>query len=206
MSEIGPIINGRHVVEAVIAALKPFLGDPAEGTVGVYLAEMAADAGLSRDKYRVASYARAATFDTRFPEEALPCVVVRCSSKTNSGHEADGSISAAFSVAVGVAVGDQERDSSADVAWDYISAIEAFLAQHPSLGGFAVALELGESVQEDIELSKARTIAGGTVNFTVLVDDVLNALGGPLEPPDDPTEELPDDPQVASAPVDVQPE
>lgn len=206
MTLIGPIINGRHVEEALIATLKPYLGDPEGSGTGVYLAEIAADAGLPRSTYKVASYARAATADIRFPEEALPCVVVRCSGKTNLATHSDGTVPAAFQATVGVVICDQERDLSADIAWDYIAAIEAILVQHPALNGLAAGLDLGNSTQNDVSLTETRTLAGGTVDVTVLVDEALNALGGPLTPPDDPTEELPDDPTVATVDVTAQPQ
>jgi hypothetical protein len=198
MSQIGTVISGRHAEQAVIDLLKDYLL--------TYLADRARDRDLPASRFQVRTYARAATVDTRFPEQALPCVLARATRKANRGMEgATGNISAQFTVLVGVVVADLSRTGVSDDVWDYLSAIETCLVQHGALGGFSVAVAPGDSTPEDLPISKSRTLAAGSIELTVIVDAVMNAYGGPTTPPDDPYEPLPDDPQVATATVDAQP-
>lgn len=196
MPAITPAIHGAHVEDAILASLRKWMP--------TYLAEIAADRGLARTTYTVASYARSASVDTRFPEEALPCVVVNATSKTSNGLESDGTVGAWFEVAVGVLVSDQHRGTSRDTAWDYATAIESILIQQPALDGFAAATEWTGTTPEDIDV-KARTLAGVIVECQVLVDPVVNAFDGPTVPSEDPDVPLDTDPQVASVDIDVTP-
>lgn len=196
MPAVTPAIHGARVEDAILATLARWMP--------TYLAELAADRDLPRSTYTVASYARSATVDTRFPEQALPCVVVNATSKTSNGLESDGTIGAWFEVAIGVLVADQHRGSSRDVAWDYATAIESILIQQPALDGFAAATQWTGTSPEDIEV-KSRTLAGAIVEALVLVDPVLNAFDGPAEPSEDPTDPLPADQTVATVDIDVAP-
>lgn len=196
MPAITPAVHAANVEEAVLDTLQAFMPN--------YLAEMAAHRGLPRSTYHVESYARGATVDTRFPEEGLPCVVVKAGRKASNGQESDGSVSAWFEIAVGVLVSDQQRGSTFDVAWDYATAVEAILIQQRDLGGFAATTDWQSTFPEDIEV-KSRTLAGVIVEALVLVDPILNALDGPPDPPDDPYEPLPTDPTVLTVDIDVQP-
>lgn len=196
MPAVTPAIHGGHVEDAVLATLRRWMP--------THLAEIADDRNLDRASYRVASYARSATVDTRFPEEALPCVVVNTTSKTTNGLEADGALGAWFEIAIGVLVSDQHRASSRDVAWDYATAIESILIQQPALDGFAAATEWTATQPENIE-AKSRTLAGVIVEAQVLVNPVLNAFDGPAEPSEDPSVPLGPDIEVASVDVTVTP-
>ena len=189
MTEIGDIVRGPDIEQALLDTLRDFLP--------VYLAERATRRNLPASTYQVASYARAATIDTRFPNEYLPCVAARCISKANQGVEGgSGEVPAAFTVLVGVLLKDQQRDKASDIVWDYLAAIEAVLGQHGALGGVAVATLPGDSQPEDVPVEERRTLAGGTLEVQVIVEAAYNAYLGPTEPPGDPYEPLPDDPQV----------
>lgn len=196
MSEIDTVVTGPDAEQAIL--------DTLESLLPVYLADRAAANGKPRSTYKVASYARAATLDTRFPNEYLPCVTTRATTKTNRDvHGSSGAVASTFTVLVGVLLADQSRESTEDLAWEYLAAVEACLWQHGALGGFAEATIPGDTEIEDIPVDRQRTLAGGSIEVQVLVPQSVNVLGGPVTPPEDPYEPLPTDPQVESVDIDI---
>lgn len=195
MSEIGTVITGPHIEQAVVDVLNDFLP--------VYLADRAADQDLPRSTFQVKEITRAATVDTRFPEDQLPCVTVRCVTKTREYVEGTGHVAARFNVAVGAMLADQSIETSSDVAWAYGAAIEALLLQHGALGGLAEGVEWNTTVPSDVELRDRRTQAGVVVDVDVIVPATVNINGGPMTPPDEPYEPLPADQTPLSVDVVV---
>lgn len=191
MSVYGSIVSGSQVDDAVLAHLQDWL--PA------YLNEAARQAEVD-----VPTMPR--TWAKRvdgswWPEDRFPVVVVTTQGIQADGVErrGDGAAGGWFVVSVTAFVNGKSADDARLTAQTYTAALRAAVVQHGALGGFAQAIDWrGEGYDLIDAEDEARVYAGGQIVIGVLVEEIVNAFGGPATPPTDPGVPGTDDPTVAS--------
>jgi hypothetical protein len=181
MNLYGAVITARDVREAVITNLKDW--SPA------YIGEVSVQSGRVRcgdgalPPFR--SFGTATSMST-FPEDQLPaCVVVVPGLAETPLRQGDGTYLAEWSVGIGVVVSGKDRESTDDLVRLYSAAVRMAMIQKPSMGGFALGCRWIDENYDELAYDDSRTIAAGIVSIGVKVDAVVNAFGGPKEPPED---------------------
>lgn len=137
----------------------------------------------------------------KFEEHQMPSCVVVAPGILNEPEKRGGVYIARWAVSVGCVVAGQDRESTFTLAEMYTAAVRAAVVQNPSLGGFATATDwLGERY-DDVPNDMLRTLAAGSVQFSVEVQGAVTLNGGPDAPLVDP---LPDPgPRATFVDVDV---
>lgn len=197
----GRVVTGTDVERAVLDTLKAWMRE--------YLAWVERHAERSPRSLQMPRSWVSATEVERWPEEQLPSVLV-----LNTGlaeppeRDGEGAFRASFAVGIAVIVSAKDRAETDELSKLYVTAIRAALLQHPSLGGFADAVEWVDENYDALPAgpggSRRRQLAAGQVVFRVTVGDVLVSPGGPTAPRDNPYEE-PEWPFAETVEVTIEP-
>lgn len=197
MTIFGTIITGRQVRDATERTLR--LWAPA------YVAEIGRQDGRPANALPVMrSYVSSVTFDGPMPEDQVPaCVIVAPGILGEPVRHGDGTHEATWAVGIGVVVSGQDQENTADLANLYAAVVRTIMLQHPSLGGFATGLRWLDERYDPLPTEDRRTFGAAIVQFAVVVPSVVDANGGPAEPPDDPTTDPGEWPSIQSVLVTV---
>lgn len=175
----GPIVTGADVEAAALATLQLWMT--------TYLAEIERQTGRSPHALPPIRSWEIIDDLARWPEDQVPAIVLASPGLAGEPQKGgDGTYQATWHLIVAVIASGRDRGSSRSLAQAYGAAVRTLLLQQPSLGGFATAVEwIGE--RYDVLTSEvARTLAGGRLEFTVDVDDVVSIAGAPLHPDPEP--------------------
>jgi hypothetical protein len=191
--EIGPLFSAYEVEEAVLAALMrrlPLYSTTARQQWGVKLPEIASWGLVDED-------------EDRWPEQALPALVVIADETRNVEEHADGWYRATWPFSVTVAIEHPERVWARKIAQIYGAVIQAALLQRRSLGQEGMRLEwLGQKLPFRAEQSRTEAVSQNL--FAVVVDEVVNWQNGPKDDSELPQEPPGSDPEVTEIEVDVE--
>lgn len=124
--------------------------------------------------------------DGKFLEDQMPSCVIVAPGLIEEPTKHRGLYITRWAVAVGAAVSGQDRESTFDLSELYAAALRSLVMQNPSLGGFATATDWMGERYDDIPNDMSRTLAAGTVQFSVEVQGALDASAGPDAPLVDP--------------------
>lgn len=148
----------------------------------VYLRELEIQAGIAPNSLMdPQAYLTSSKIDKEAGDQ-LPAIV--CVSPGLSGtkprQEGDGSISAFFSIGIGVFVGAGTRSDTNRLVRIYTAIVRTIMIQKRSLGGYANGtIWLDESYDDEFSFTDNQTVAAGQVVFEVEVAGVVNRYGGP---------------------------
>lgn len=118
--------------------------------------------------------------------------------------DSDGSYRAAWELHVYVVVRGKTFEDTDDKIGFYTRAISAAVVQAGlGLPGVGKPRLIGEG-NAPLAADNSRTVGGGVLAFEVIVGDFLNDLEGPLEPPEAPAYEFPEDIEVQSVEIEVE--
>ena len=182
------IKDGAQLEEAIIAHISAWLP--------VYLREIEIQRGWPDDKRlpNARSYTVFSRLD-HFDEQQLPAVVVSSPGLAGAPKmEGTGAYTAIWNVNIAVIVSAMDQASTNTLAKIYAAAVRGIMVQKPSIGGFAVHSVWTNESYDDLGSSDGeRTFAVGVGEFAVMVEDVVNKMGGPrtyqfIEPPDPETQ------------------
>jgi hypothetical protein len=182
------IKDGAQLEEAIIAHLSAWMP--------VYLRELEIQRGWPNGKHL--PNARSFTVFSRldhFDEQQLPAVVVSSPGLASAPKmEGSGSYTAIWNVNIAVIVSAKDQASTNTLAKIYAAAVRSIMVQKPSISEFAVHNVWTNESYDDLGSSDGeRTFAVGVGEFAVMVENVVNKMGGPrtypfIEPPDPETQ------------------
>jgi hypothetical protein len=193
MSGIGTLFSPHLIEEGVLSTLQRWLSP-------LYLAEVKDQYGIELPE--IESWGLVDEEDDRWPEQALPALIVVAERARDARRKQDGWYSADWPFHVTVIVEHPERVWARKIAQIYGAAIRGVILQRRSLGGIGRVTDWeGEALP--FEATKSRTEAASQNFFVVQQDEVVNWQVGPKEdlPPDEPP---PDGPEITD--VDVKAE
>lgn len=192
MSLYGPMVTGAHVEAAAIETMQLWMPG--------YLAEAERQAGLDARSLATPRAWKTTNEDIdHWPELQLPAVVIVSPGIVERPtKDGAGRYTAVFGLAIGVVVNARDQAAANLNAKLYGACVVAMLLHHPSLGGFASALDWVDLSYDDVPADYLSVGAYAAAGFEVTVPDVLHAYSGPTEPPDDPYEDPGDRPTVAT--------
>lgn len=176
----GPIVTGRDVRNAMRDHLKLWLP--------TYLPEIARASGRSgADLQQPRSWVSALDLPGgKFIENQMPSCVIVAPGLVEEPMKRGGLYICRWGVSVGLVVSGQDRENTFDLSELYAASVRAAVLQHASLSGFATGTDwLGERY-DDIPNDMSRTLAAGTVQFSVEVQGALMPGEGPDAPLVDP--------------------
>jgi len=176
----GPIVTGKQVRRAMHEHIRAWFPS--------YLAEVAR--GDGRDPSAVPVFRSYASMldmpDGRFLEEQMPGCVIVAPGLLETPIKKSGLYIVRWAVNVGAIVSGQNKENTFDLSELYAAALRSAVVQNPGLGGFATATDwLGERYDE-IPNAMERTLAAGTVQFSVEVQGAVDSREGPDAPLADP--------------------
>lgn len=171
-SVYGRVITGSDVRAAAQATLQRWLP--------TYLAEMQRQKNLTLPPVR--HYSTGIPDDT--PPDQLPGVVLVAPGITGEPERRGaGRYDAWWALGVGVVVAHKERDTACLWAETYTGALKACLVQQKALGGFASDLEWVDEEVTQADWNTTYSVWAGALEFTVFVENVLDASAGLASPP-----------------------
>lgn len=172
----GPIVTGKTVRNRMSGHLRTWLP--------TYLPEISRQDGRAAEALPLPrSWVSALDLtDGKFIEDAMPSCVVVAPGLIEEPVRKSGMWIATWAVSVGVVVSGQDRENTFDLSELYAATVRAAVLQHPSLGGFATGIDWMGERYDDIPNEMLRTLAAGTVQFAVEVQDALRPADGPEEP------------------------
>lgn len=140
----------------------------------------------------------------RWPEEQFPSVLL-LNTGLSGEPDKDGSgvYRARFALGIAVIVSARDRRVTDELAKLYIAAIRKILLDHPSLGGFARAVEWVDERYDILPSRNRRQLAAGQVVFRVEVGNVATAKMGPATPSEIPSEPPRDDPTIVETEINL---
>jgi hypothetical protein len=191
----GPIVSAVALREAIRSTLQLWLPST--------VAEVARQAGvdpatiLPVRSWHVVSFEQAR-------EDQLPAVFVTSPGLAGEPRRrGTGLITADWNATVVVLARAESHEATAKLVSLYTAAARVVCVQRSGFGGFAAACEWTGEDYDVVEDRKGRTLGGGFVDLVVTVSNVVDANGGPLEPPADPLTPAGDWPVVATTRTDV---
>lgn len=204
MSVWGPIVDGKHVTDAIVDTLKTWLRPSFAAVVrshGLDPQSWPAKTGIPEIRTW-----RRMTFGDLYQAgvDQLPAVFASTSGAPFLLDE-DGALEATWRCTVTVAARGSSYDETADIVKMLTAAARIALVQHPSLGGLARTLTPLREEFDAIETAKARTLGAGFVDFDVVAEAVTDSTAGPSVPPADPLAAAPDVSTFDEAELDVHP-
>lgn len=200
----GALVSAGQVERRIIGSLEDWLP--------FYLGEMERLDGYDPGSLPVpVGYVRASEF-AKWPEDALPVMLVMAAATSKVRKGQDGQHEAEWTVGVAPIVKDQSQGDSRDLATTYAAAVRGAVVQHKRLkskahpDGIEGSVEwLGEAYT-DLAFDSTRTLGTARVIFSVTLDNVVSAAAGPRELPSTPPSIDPGDwPGVSSIDVKVNP-
>jgi hypothetical protein len=201
-----PIKDGSQIENAIIAHLNAWMP--------VYLREIEVQRSWPDDQHLpdIRSFATFSRFD-HFDEQQLPSVVVASPGLSGPPKmEGNGSYTAIWNISITVIVSALDQASTNQLAKMYAAAVRGVMLQKSSIGGYAVHVEWRNESYTDVGTSDGeRTFAVGTGQFDVMVEEVVNKMGGPrtypfIEAPDPATQPGSQWPDAQEVDVDVEKE
>jgi hypothetical protein len=200
-SIFGPIVSGHDVEQWSLALIRKWFS--------TYLAEKEAQDGLTRGALqRPRGYVIAPSLD-KWPEDQLPAIVlVSVGLAERPLKEGSGRYRARWDMGVACICSARTQSESHANAQRYMAALRLIFIQRPSLDGKASGVDWQGEQYDQLDYDDLRSIDGGFGQFTVEVEDIALAGGGPATPdvplaPDD-TLPWPDWTAVETADVVVQ--
>lgn len=200
----GPLVSAKQIERRIIGSLEDWLP--------FYLGEMERLDGYAPDEIaRPEGYVRAAEF-AKWPEDALPVILVIAAETDRPIRHEDGKHQVAWTVGVAPIVKDQSEVASRDLATTYAAAIRGAVVQHKRLrsvkypDGIQGSVEwIGEGYH-DLNFDLTRTLGSARVVFSVGIDNAVQSVAGPRDIPAGPPSEDPGPwPQVKKIDVKVNP-
>lgn len=176
----GPIVTGRAVRRAMTAHLKLWFP--------TYLAELARIEGMDAATMPLFnSWVSALDMPAgKYEEHQMPSCVIVAPGLLAEPVKHSGMYIATWAVSVGAVVSGQDRENTFGLVEIYAAAVRSAVLQHPALGGFSSGTDwLGERY-DDLENDMLRTLAAGSVQFSVTVQSALSPSEGPYDPLIDP--------------------
>lgn len=172
----GTIVTGKQVRGAMRSHLQQWLP--------TYLAEISRGDDRAGDALPLPrSWVSALDLvDGKFTEDQMPSCVIVAPGLLEDPRKQGGVYICRWAVAVGFVVSGQNRENTFDLSELYAAAGRAAVLQHPSLGGFATATDWVGERYDDIPNDMQRTLAAGTVQFSVEVQGALSVQNGPEAP------------------------
>lgn len=152
-----------------------------------YVAEVARAKDTALPRLR--SYGQAVDEDTD-PDTLPACLVVCPGILAVPQVRGDGTVDATFAVGVGIVIAHQVRDTARRLASLHAAAMRALMLQQGSLGGFARAMTWTDEDVDLIDWNTSLVVAAASLQFAVDVDGVVSRYGGPLTPPEEPTDPI----------------
>ena len=194
-----PIVTGYDVEQVVMGLFKRWFG--------TYLSEVERQHERPAGYWqRPRSYTRTMSFD-KFPEDQLPAIILISSGLAEQPRRGgDGSYNARWLMLFGCLCSARTQQDAHDMAHDYAAAVHTLMVQKPSLDGHADGLTWLYDRTDDLAHSDIRSLASCTAGFSVQVNGVASAYGGPVtpdEPLDPDTLPWPDWPRVKEVDVVV---
>lgn len=190
--EIGPLFSPHMIEEAVLASLMrrlPLYSKAALDQWGVKLPT-------------IESWGLVDEEEDRWPEQALPALVVIADETRNIEEHSGGWYRASWPFSVTVALEHPERVQARKYAQIYGAVIQAALLQRRSLGMTGVELQW-EGQKLPFRAEQTRTEAVSQNLFSIVVDEVVNWRLGPKS--DELPEEPPGpDPEITTVEVDAE--
>lgn len=171
----GNIIIGTQVETAVIDTLVMWMP--------TYIREIELQLGRAQNLIPPPKTYTTRNEFTSFPADLMPlCVVVSPGLADPPTTEGDGTMSAWWSVGVGLAAAARDADASGFIAKIYGAAARALLLQNASLGTFAQGVEWVDESYDDLVTEEERTIRACYNVFRVKVWDIVTKGAGPVAP------------------------
>lgn len=150
-----------------------------------YLAEIQRQRGDANPYPAPRTYVERNIFAS-FPDEALPLIVVISAGVIDTPvREGDGTISAWWSLGVGIVAAANTEANSERMAKIYGAAVRAILVQKPGLDGAweYSGIELFDENYEDVpDVEQERTMRSAQLVFQVLVTNITSKFAGPAYP------------------------
>ena len=176
----GRIVTGRQVRLAFKSHIELWFP--------TYIAEVSRIEGRGASLPGFRSYVSALDLqEGKFEEHQMPSCVIVAPGLLTEPEKRGGTLSATWAVSVGCVVAGQDRDNTFELAEMYAAAVRSAVMQNPSIGGFSGGTDwLGERYDE-IPNDMLRTLAAGTVHFSVQVMDSMEFSAGPDVPLVDPS-------------------
>lgn len=175
-----PISVGTDITTAVIDTLRKWMP--------TYLQEIELQLGRQRGLIPPPRFYTTRNRFINYPEEQLPlCVVVSPGLTEAPTKTGDGCYSGWYGLGVGF-VAQARDDVTADfLAKVYAAAARAILLQNQDMGGGVAGTEwIDEIYDDEITGDENRTLKASYVLFRVYVENIVNALAGPISPNADP--------------------
>jgi hypothetical protein len=179
VSIYGPLVTDTAVERAVLASLRGWLPS--------YLAEVARQDG-SGAVTTPASYEAIRDTVTKWPEQALPAIVVQVGGTLQTTRKGS-NYRAVYGASVGCIVAGPTRTRTRELAGIYGLAVTAALTQHGDLGGFADGVDWTDTIYDLIDEDRSRTLMAAVVSLDVAVNNVLDVAQGPTGPTPDPDDD-----------------
>jgi hypothetical protein len=184
--EVGPMVTGGDIEDAVLAQLKDWLPR--------YLVAAETQHGLAAGSIPVPKgWAITGRVLDKLLSDQLPCVIVLAAGVPPAGvrREGTGVLAGNWTLGVGVMFDAAWGRESRRHAQLYARAVQLSLQQMPlhALGQPCKVDWRGESYDE-LDFAQSRTYSASVVNFTVYCREVATTDGGPppaAAPPSDPT-------------------
>jgi len=168
----------------------------------VYIQELELQLGRERGKVPVPRSWMIAGELEQLRENQLPGILVRSPGIANlPTHNGEGGYTAAWQLDLTGLISALDQDSTRAVAKLYGAAMRGIIVQKPSVNDFAInTVWTGESYNDLPSPDGERNLTLVTVNCNMIVEDVVNRMGGPRTYPS------PDPPQPATQPGSQWPE
>lgn len=171
----GRVVSTRHVRDAVHATILAW--------ADTYVLEAGRQFELP-DLRPIRHFGQFAPGD--LPDKEPGCVIVAPGTVAAPERRGDGTFTGIWGVGVGVIVADATVDAAVRRAEPYAAALRALLVQQGSLGGFAQETTWVNEEVTPLTYERDRVVATSSLEFEVVVEDVLNRWAGPLTVPTDP--------------------
>lgn len=202
-SQWGPILDGADVERALIAHLRHWMPAAADYVRRVKDPDGKAwPDGISEIREYGVSHADAAA--EKWPEDQLPMLIAQ-----SPGMEADpftdgeGRVSAIYGVMLSAIASSVTMADTKELARLYASAARLSIIQNPQLDAgsgvaFANGIKMGAERNGQVRrgMEAERNLMICSVPYLIEVEDIMIVSEGPIEVPEDPTEELPPRPRV----------
>jgi len=198
-SIFGRIVSGHDVEQWCMTTIRKWFG--------TYLAEKEQQDGLTRGELqRPRGYVIAPSLD-KWPEDQLPAVVlVSVGLAERPLKDGGGRYRGRWDMGVACVCSARTQMESHANAQRYMAALRDLFLQKPSLGGMASGVDWQGEQYDQLDYDDLRSIDGGFGQFTVEVENIALAGGGPAtpnEPLDPDTLPWPDWPVVQTPDVVV---
>jgi len=190
--QVGPLFSPHVIEEAVLSQLMrrlPLYSQVALEQWGVKLPE-------------IASWGLVDEEDDRWPEQALPALIVIADETRSIEEHTDGWYRATWPFQVSVWVEHSERVQARKIAQVYGAVIQAALLQRRSLGLGNGPLRW-EGQRLPFEAEQSRTQAVALNSFSIVIDEVVNWRNGPKDDSELPEEPPGPDPEITEVDVNV---